>query len=85
MIKKKIAFDCGATHVLNYKDNPQWSKEAKKITNGQGIDVVAEMVGGKIFDDALSIMNWYGKMLCLGFTSGIIPQIGANKILLKIN
>ena len=36
----------GADHVINYKTNPEWGKEARKLTGGRGVDVVVE-VGGE--------------------------------------
>src|SRR5580765_822049 len=36
----------GATHTINYKNNPDWQDEALALTNKQGVDHILEVVGG---------------------------------------
>ncbi|KAJ6556820.1 NAD-P-binding protein [Mycena vulgaris] len=33
----------GATHVLNYKTTPAWDAEARRLTNGVGVDLILQL------------------------------------------
>jgi NADPH2:quinone reductase len=48
-----------------------------------GVDVVADVVGGDVFDASLRVLRPEGRMLVVGFTSGRIPEMRANYALLK--
>lgn len=71
----------GADHVLNYTD-PAWPDQVKRIT-GRGADVVYDPVGGDAFDLSTKCIAPAGRLLVIGFASGRIPSIAANRILLK--
>jgi NADPH2:quinone reductase len=52
------------------------SEAVKRITNGRGVDVVFECVGGTVFDQSLRSLAWEGRAVVIGFLSGSIPQVG---------
>ncbi len=52
-------------------------------TQGRGVDLVYDPVGGALFDAALRTVKPFGRIVTLGFASGIIPQIPANLLLIK--
>ena len=59
-------------------------KEALKAhTQGAGVDVVYDPVGGDLAEPALRATAWGGRYLVVGFASGDIPQIPANLVLVK--
>jgi NADPH:quinone reductase len=72
----------GADHALNYSD-PGWVEHVKEITGGRGVDVVFDPVGGDIFDLSTRAIAPEGRLLVIGFASGRIPSVPANRILLK--
>ena len=45
--------------------------------------MVIEIVGGEAFTGALRAVKFRGRLVVVGFTSGIIPEIRANYLLLK--
>ena len=55
----------------------------REITDNRGVDVCYEAVGGDTFDQVRRCMAWDGRLLVIGFTSGRIPEVPANHILLK--
>ena len=57
--------------------------DAVKAAGGGGIDVALDNVGGEQFDAALRAANRDARLLVVGFAGGTIPQIPANRILLK--
>ena len=52
-------------------------------TGGRGADVVADPVGGDVFDESQRCIGFGGRLLVLGFASGRIPTLAANRALIK--
>ncbi len=88
--QEKLAFARaqGAEIALDYTD-PGWVEEVKQITGmvgrgaGGGVDVIYDPVGGDVFDQSTKCIAAGGRLLVVGFASGRIPSIAANRILLK--
>jgi NADPH2:quinone reductase len=53
------------------------------LTEGQGADVVFDPVGGEVFDESLRCVAPVARLLPIGFASASIPQIPANRVLVK--
>ena len=78
--KVDIAKAAGATDVLlaeGFKD------AAKALTDGRGVDIVVDPVGGDRFTDSLRSLAPGGRVLVLGFTGGEIPTVKVNRLLLN--
>ena len=72
----------GAEFGIDYGD-PSWVEQVLKITGGRGSDVIYDPVGGDVFDLSTKCIAPGGRLLVIGFASGRIPTIAANRILLK--
>ncbi len=59
-----------------------FSAQLKELSNGKGIDVVLDAVGGDYAEPAIRAMAWRGRYLVVGFPAGI-PNIPLNLALLK--
>ena len=68
--------------LLNYGDG-ELKEKVKTLTDGKGADVIYDPVGGDLFDQSCRCINWNGRLLVIGFTSGRIPEYKANLALLK--
>ena len=42
-----------------------------------------DMVGGQVSLNAVKSLSWNGRIIIVGFASGVIPDIPANRLLLK--
>ena len=72
----------GAEYLVDYtKENLK--EKIKLITEGKGVDVVYDPVGGEYTEAALRAMAWEGRYLIVGFAAGNIPKIPLNLPLLK--
>jgi NADPH:quinone reductase-like Zn-dependent oxidoreductase len=80
--KLQFAKENGAHHVINYND-ATWVDQVKQLTGGRGADVIYDPVGGDVFDLSTKCIAPGGRLLVIGFASGRIPSIAANRILLK--
>jgi NADPH2:quinone reductase len=56
-----------------------------RSTEGAGVDVVYDPVGGDMTEAALRSTKWRGRLLVIGFANGQIPSIPLNLPLLKGN
>jgi NADPH:quinone reductase len=74
----------GADELINYSTQ-DFRSVISKITNGKGVDVVCDPVGGEITEKALRCTGWKGRYMVTGFASGKIPKIALNLPLLKGN
>ncbi len=72
--KMEKARKLGAEIVLNYRDDPEWSKSIYKLTDKRGVDVVVDNVGQATWRDSLRAAARGGRILTVGNTSGPIVQ-----------
>jgi NADPH2:quinone reductase len=78
--KIAVAEAAGASDVVladGFKDAVQ------TLTDGRGVDIVVDPVGGDRFTDSLRSLAPGGRLLVIGFTGGEIPTIKANRLLLN--
>ncbi len=80
--KLDVAKKAGADEFINYSET-NLKDEVKRLTHGNGVDVIYDPVGGDLFDLAVRSLAWNGRLLVVGFASGRIPQLPANLVLLK--
>jgi len=80
--KLTIANKMGADEVINYTTESLKDRLAV-ITKNHFIDVCYEIVGGNIFDQCTRLMADQGRLLVIGFASGVIPSVQANLPLIK--
>jgi NADPH2:quinone reductase len=80
--KLEFVNQAGPDELLNYGDG-ELKEKVKALTDGKGADVIYDPVGGDLFDQATRCINWNGRLLVVGFTSGRIPSYPANLALLK--
>ncbi len=72
----------GADATINYASEDLRAR-IKELTDGRGIDVVYDPVGGDLSELALRSMAWNGRFLVVGFAAGRIPSLPLNLPLLK--
>ncbi|MGV0837478.1 NADPH:quinone oxidoreductase family protein [Mycolicibacterium thermoresistibile] len=78
--KKAVATAAGATEVVladGFRD------AVKELTDGRGVDIVVDPVGGDRFTDSLRSLAPGGRLLVVGFTGGEIPTVKVNRLLLN--
>ena len=80
--KLALCAEHGAEMLVNYSET-DLKKRLKAVTDGQGVDVVYDPVGGALSEAALRATGWYGRFLVIGFASGDIPKMPLNLVMLK--
>ena len=79
--KLAVARERGADETVDYATE-KLTERVLALTDGKGVDVCFDPVGGELFDAALSSLGWGGRILLVGFVGGV-PQIPANRLLVK--
>jgi NADPH2:quinone reductase len=80
--KLDVAKENGADILSNYTE-VDLKTTIKEVTEGKGVDVVYECVGGDTFNACSRAMAWNGRLLVVGFAGGTIPQFPVNLALVK--
>mgnify|MGYP003683468169 CR=1 FL=1 len=80
--KLELCKQFGADEVINYTTENLKDK-VKELTNGKGVDVIYDPIGGHFSELALRAIAWKGRHLVIGFANGEIPKIPINLTLLK--
>jgi NADPH2:quinone reductase len=81
--KEDIVRQAGADEVVSYTSGPPLREQVKALTEGKGADVILDVVGGDVFDECMRCLNFMGRVIVMGFTSGRIAEAKTNLILLK--
>lgn len=80
--KARFALEAGAAHTVVTR-GADWPARVSELTGGRGPDVVFDPVGGAIAQASLKAIARNGRLLVVGFASGEIPRLAANRLLLK--
>jgi NADPH2:quinone reductase len=78
--KAVVARSAGADEVVPLDG---FKEAVRDLTDGRGVDVVLDVVGGDVFTDSLRCLAEQGRLLVVGFASGHgIPEVKVNRLLL---
>ena len=77
--KCEIARKAGADHVINY-EKQDFEEESKRLTGGEGVQVVYDGVGKTTFEKGLNILQPRGYMVLFGGASGAVPPFDLIKL-----
>jgi NADPH2:quinone reductase len=80
--KLEAALAAGASHTIDYSSG-NLIDSVKSLTDGRGVDLVFDPVGGELFERLVRCTAVEGSMLSLGFASGDIPSVPVNLLLVK--
>jgi NADPH:quinone reductase-like Zn-dependent oxidoreductase len=72
--KLDFAKSLGATHVVNYAQNPNWEQEVLKLTNGKGVDHVVETGGAGTLMKSIAATRMGGLITLLGILTPNQPM-----------
>ncbi len=78
--KGRTASSAGA-HDVVLADT--FREDVRRLTQGRGVDVIVDPVGGDRMTDSLRCLAQEGRLLVLGFTGGAIPTVKVNRLLMN--
>lgn len=71
----------GADATINYRTTPEWSLEARRLTGGEGVDMVLEVGGEKTVGQSVASVRPQGTVVIIGAVSGIGGGIGPRTLI----
>jgi NADPH:quinone reductase len=80
--KLAVCLEKGADFAINYTTE-NLRERINQITEGVGVDVIYDPIGGPLAETAVRSMAWNGRYLVIGFATGEIPKLPINLPLLK--
>jgi len=80
--KLELCREYGADETINYSKT-DLKAGIKDLTEGKGVDVIFDPVGGQYSETAFRSIAWNGRFLVVGFAAGTIPKLPLNLPLLK--
>ena len=80
--KLEVCRQHGADETINYAVE-DLRERIKALTDGKGVDVIYDAVGGAYTEPAFRSIAWRGRHLVIGFAAGEIPKLPLNLALLK--
>jgi len=80
--KLKKAKELGADALVNYRDNPEWSKPVRAWSR-EGVDCVVEVGGAGTLEQSLRCLKPGGKIAMIGILAGASTPINVLPILMQ--
>jgi NADPH:quinone reductase len=80
--KLALCLEHGAHEGVNTRA-AGWDERVRALTAGRGADVIYESVGGEVLERSMKCIAWGGRLLVIGFSSGEIPALRLNRVMLK--
>lgn len=72
----------GADHVIDYKSQ-SFVEVVKEITEGKGVDVILDHIGGAYFNDNMKSLALSGRLVVIGLMGGIKAEINLATMMVK--
>lgn len=80
--KAEFCKSFGADHTINYR-NSDFADEVKRLTNGEGVDVVLDMVGAPYVKSNLAVLKRDGRLVIVAFLEGSVGEVDLMPVMTK--
>ena len=70
----------GADDAINYKEKPDWEMEARRLTDGRGVDHIVEVGGADTFPRSIAAARVGGHIAVIGILSGLTRDVNVAAI-----
>lgn len=80
--KKEVAYKIGADYVINYKQ-ADFAKEIPILTQGKGVDVVLDIIGGDYVEKNYQVASKFGRIIQVGMMKGMPKNVNMMPMMIK--
>jgi NADPH:quinone reductase-like Zn-dependent oxidoreductase len=77
------ANDLGATHCINYSEQPKWGRAVRDLTGGRGVDIVIEVGGPGTLAQSIEAVRIGGHIALIGVLTGIAGEVPTAALMAK--
>ncbi len=79
--KAEFCRTLGADDTVNHRDGPV-APRLRELTDGRGVDLVYDPVGGELAEDVAGALTRHGRLLAVGFASGRWPTFDTHELVI---
>ncbi|HEV8297249.1 MAG TPA: NADPH:quinone oxidoreductase family protein [Acidimicrobiales bacterium] len=81
--EERAAFcrELGADATVNHR-NGSIAAALREVTDGHGVDLIYDPVGGSLAEEAAGTMARHGRLLAVGFASGAWPRVASHDLVI---
>ena len=80
--KCEACIELGATYAINYRES-DFEEEIKVKTDGKGVDLILDIMGGSYFKKNLSCLAMEGRLVIIATQGGLKSELNVLPIMLK--
>ena len=80
--KRRFVISLGAHNAVDY-NSPEWTKEVLAITDGYGVDIILESIGGEIFTKNFECLAAFGRYVIFGSITGPGEPVAPRSLMTK--
>jgi len=81
--KIERARELGAWETINYHEDPEWGRTARRLTGGEGVDLVVEVGGAETLTQSLDAVAVGGQISLVGNLTGGVVQLNIIPIFMR--
>ncbi|MBI2423484.1 MAG: NAD(P)-dependent alcohol dehydrogenase [Candidatus Hydrogenedentes bacterium] len=81
--KLECAREFGAAHTINYREDPQWSRTVRALTNGEGVDHIVEVGGVGTLTQSTRCVAMGGNIYLIGVLAGPEAPLNLTPVLMQ--
>lgn len=67
--KIPVAIEAGADEVICYETN-DFAQQVNDLTSGRGVNIILDSISGKVTENSLKCLDYYGRLVHFGNSSG---------------
>ncbi|MDT8410183.1 MAG: NAD(P)-dependent alcohol dehydrogenase [Wenzhouxiangellaceae bacterium] len=75
--------ELGAEHAINYKSEPEWGKQVRKLTGGRGVDHVIEVGGPGTLPQSIAAVRTGGHIALIGVLTGAAGDVPTARLMAR--
>jgi NADPH:quinone reductase len=80
--RRAFVRDLGADLAIPY-DTSEWPQEVLRHTDGQGVDIILESIGGNVFEQNFECLAHFGRYVIFGSTRGPGEPLAPRRLMTK--
>lgn len=73
----------GADHLINYRSEPEWQKQALRLTDGRGVDHIVDIGGAGTLEKSIAAVRPSGMISLIGVLGGAMSELQLGRVVTR--